>query len=76
MNRFAWMGIIVWGMFLAACGLAGAGPLEAAAPAGVQPQDVMFLLAGGLFTCMIGVAGLLGCMGWIPGLGGEKKTCV
>jgi hypothetical protein len=41
---------------------------------GVQPQDLMFLLAGGIVTCLIGVVGLLGFMGWVPWLRIEQKS--
>jgi hypothetical protein len=72
MNRLTWIGIIVWGAFVAGFGLTGvgSGPIGD----GVQPQDVMFLLAGGIFTCLIGVVGLLGFIGWIPGLRIEQKN--
>jgi hypothetical protein len=32
-------------------------------------------VAGGMLTCLIGVTGLMGLMGWIPGLRTEK-SCV
>lgn len=71
MNSMAWIGIIIWGMIVAAFGLLSAhSPAEAAG--GLQPQDVLFLVAGGLVTCLIGVTGLLGFMGWIPGLRKEN----
>ena len=68
MNSMAWIGIIIWGMIVAAFGLLSAHPPAEAATSGLQPQDVLFLVAGGLVTCLIGVTGLLGFMGWIPGL--------
>lgn len=68
MNSMAWIGIIVWGVVLAAFGLLSAHPPGEAASTGLQPQDVVFLVAGGLLTCLIGVTGLLGFMGWIPGI--------
>ena len=73
MNSMAWSGIIVWGIILTVFGLGMAGP----APSGsgtMQAQDVLFLIAGGLITCLIGMVGLLGMMGWIPGLRNEQKT--
>jgi hypothetical protein len=72
MNRLTWIGIIVWGLFVSGFGLLGAG--TGAAGDGAPPQDVMFLLAGGILTCLVGVLGLLGCMGWIPGLRSEQKS--
>ena len=67
MNSMAWIGIIVWGLVVAAFGLLSAHPADVAS-GGLQAQDVVFLVAGGLLTCLIGVTGLLGFMGWIPGL--------
>ena len=72
MNSMAWIGIIVWGMIVAAFGLLSAHPAGDAAAGGLEPQDVLFLVAGGLLTCLIGVTGLLGFMGWIPGLRKEN----
>jgi hypothetical protein len=70
MNKLTWIGTIVWGIIVTGFGLNGAG-----ADAGeVQPQDVMLLLAGGMVTCMIGVIGLSGFMGWIPGMRTEQKS--
>ena len=70
MKRLNWIGIIVWGLFIAGCGLTGAGPGEPP-----PPQDVMFLMAGGMVTCLIGLVGLVGFAGWIPGLRTEQKSC-
>lgn len=68
MNSLAWIGIIVWGIIVTAFGLASAGP-----GSDVQAQDLVFLIAGGMLTCLIGAVGLLGYMGWIPGLRTEKS---
>jgi hypothetical protein len=74
MNSLAWIGIIIWGILLTGFGLASAGT-----PAGIEPDmqahDVVFLVTGGLITCLIGVVGLTGFMGWIPGLRKEQKSC-
>jgi hypothetical protein len=35
----------------------------------------VFLVTGGLVTCMIGVVGLTGFIGWIPGLRKQQKSC-
>jgi hypothetical protein len=73
MNSLAWIGIILWGVLVTGFGLASAGP----APHGggdVAAQDVIFLIAGGLLTCLIGCTGLMGFMGWIPGLRKEQKN--
>ena len=66
MNSLAWIGIVVWGFFVTGCGLLGVGD--------APPQDVAFLIAGGLLTCLLGAIGLLGFMGWIPGLRTEQKS--
>jgi hypothetical membrane protein len=74
MNRLAWLGIIIWGILLTAFGLAAAaGPSSAHSE--LQAHDVIFLFTGGLVTCLIGVTGLLGFMGWMPGLRKEQKNC-
>jgi hypothetical protein len=70
MNKLTWIGTIVWGVFVTGFGLNGVG----AGAGEVQPQDVMLLLAGGMVTCVIGVIGLSGFMGWIPGMRTEQKS--
>ena len=72
MNSLAWIGIILWGVLVTGFGLASAGPAGSAAD--VQPHDVVFLVAGGIVTCMIGLAGVAGLMGWVPGLYKEQKN--
>lgn len=68
-----WIGIIVWGMIITGFGLASAGT-----PTGIQPDmqahDVVFLVSGGLLTVLIGVAGLMGLMGWVPGLREDTES--
>jgi hypothetical protein len=67
MNNLAWIGIIVWGLVVTGFGLVSATPqLEQAGE--LAAHDVFFLVSGGLLTCLIGIVGLLGFMGWIPGL--------
>lgn len=75
MNNLAWIGIIVWGIIVTGFGLGMAGP-HPDNPAAMQPQDVVFLIAGGLISCLIGLLGLLGMMSWIPGLRTEQKSSV
>ena len=73
MNKLAWIGIIVWGLVLTAFGLVQAAP--AAAQAGqLAAHDVTFLVGGGLVTCLIGIVGLAGFMGWVPGFRNEPKS--
>ena len=73
MNSLTWIGIIVWGIVLTGFGLLSAEP--ASGPSGhLQPHDVVFLMAGGLLSCLIGCAGLVGMMGWVPGLR-KQKSC-
>ncbi len=73
MNSLAWIGIIVWGLVVAGFGLVSAGPpLDAGQE--LAAHDVIFLVTGGLVTCLIGIVGLLGFMGWIPGLRGDDGS--
>ena len=74
MNTLTWIGIIIWGMVLTLFGLLSASPAPAAQEL-VQAHDVVFLIAGGLLTCLIGFTGLIGMMGWIPGVQ-KQKSCV
>lgn len=69
MNKLYWIGIIAWGLFVSACGLTSAGAGEAQ-----QPQDVLFLLVGGLLTCLVGLVGLCGLMGWMGRAPAEQKS--
>jgi membrane protein DedA with SNARE-associated domain len=66
MNKMTWIGTIVWGAFVAGFGLMGGSE--------IQPQDVIFLIAGGMVSCLIGVVGLVGFMGWVPGLRTGQKS--
>lgn len=73
MNSLTWIGIIIWGVLLTVFGLLSAEPPTSGAEA-PQPQDVVFLVAGGLLTCLIGITGLIGMMGWIPGLRKDEMS--
>jgi hypothetical protein len=75
MNSLAWIGIIIWGLLISGFGLFSAAPAAAAGSAELQAQDVIFLVAGGLLTCLVGIIGLSGFIGWIPGLCKEQKSC-
>ena len=72
MNSLAWIGIIIWGVVVTGIGLISAAPLEATQD--VAAHDVIFLVSGGLLTCLIGIVGLLGFMGWVPGLQPERRS--
>jgi hypothetical protein len=74
MTSLKWIGIIVWGFLITCFGLASAGPVSAERSADIQPHDVMFLVVGGLVTCLIGFVGLVGFMGWVPGLRKVQKS--
>ena len=74
MNTLTWIGIIIWGIALTLFGLLSAGP-SPVAQGMVQAHDVVFLIAGGLLSCLIGFAGLIGMLGWIPGVQ-KQKSCV
>lgn len=73
MNSLAWIGIIVWGLVVTAFGLVSASPPPEAGQE-LAAHDVIFLVTGGLLTCLIGIVGLLGFMGWIPGLRNQQKS--
>jgi hypothetical protein len=74
MNSIAWIGIILWGVLLTSFGLVSAGPVAQAGSAELAAHDVFFLITGGMLTCLIGFAGLIGFMGWVPGLRKEQKS--
>jgi len=76
MNSLAWIGIIFWGLLLTGFGLANAAPLPQAGTGEVAAHDVIFLVAGGLLTCLIGVTGLMGFLGWLPGMRTERKNAI
>lgn len=71
MNSLAWIGIIIWGIMLTGFGLLSAEP-PSSASGDLRAHDIVFLVAGGMLSCLIGITGLMGLMGWIPGLHKEK----
>lgn len=73
MNHFIWIGIIVWGILVMAFGIA---TVPSAVPGGapIPAHDVLFLLTGGLISCMIGLLGLCGLMGWMPWFREENES--
>jgi hypothetical protein len=73
MNSMAWIGIILWGVLLTGFGFLSAAPTPEAGGE-LAAHDVFFLITGGLLTCLIGFAGLIGFMGWVPGLRKEQKS--
>ena len=77
MNHFVWIGIIMWGALVTGFGILSMPPeYGASGPGGMEAHDVLFLLAGGLISCLIGILGLLGVMGWIPWLRGDKESAM
>ncbi|MGZ3185114.1 MAG: hypothetical protein ACXU8N_22000 [Telluria sp.] len=74
MNHLVWIGIIVWGILMSAFGLATVGAEATPFAPDLPAQDIALLVAGGLLSCLIGVLGLLGLMGWIPGFHKDKQT--
>ena len=74
MNRMTWIGIILWGLVLTGLGLLGAGPAPQTGSGELAAHDVFFVVTGGMLTCLIGFAGLIGFMGWVPGLRKEQKS--
>jgi hypothetical protein len=75
MNSLAWIVIIFWGLLLTGFGLVNASPAPQPAT-DLAAQDVFFLITGGLLTCLIGFLGLIGFMGWVPGLHKEQKSAM
>jgi hypothetical protein len=73
MNSLAWIGVIAWGILVTIFGLFSAGAPSGPGPT-LQPYDVIFLVTGGLLTCLIGITGLFGLLGWLPGLRKEQKN--
>ena len=65
MNNSIWFGIIVVGSIATGFG-AGAAPAPDSDTG--SALAAMLLLTGGLGACLIGLTGITGCMGWIPGL--------
>jgi hypothetical protein len=73
MNQFIWIGIIVWGALVMGFGFATVEPVVAVDPR-MPAQDVLFLLTGGLLSCLIGMLGLCGLMGWLPWFREENQS--
>lgn len=74
MNCLAWIGIILWGVVVTGFGLLSTASLPEAQSGNMAAQDVVLLIGGGILTCLIGITGLMGYMGWIPGLRKEQKN--
>ena len=74
MTSLAWIGIIAWGLIITLLGMSTVGPIADGSSVAMQAQDVVFLIAAGLVTSLIGIVGLVGFMGWIPGLREEEKS--
>lgn len=71
MNKHICSGIILWGAVITVFGLGALNPMDvnSAAPF----QDVVFLLAGGIVTGLIGLIGLIVAMDWLPDLSGRPE---
>jgi hypothetical protein len=73
MNKLIWVGIIGGGVLATAAGFGALDPVQAGvdgidgAPA-APALAALLLLTGGMASCLAGVLGLTGLMGWIPGL--------
>ncbi|QJE03011.1 hypothetical protein HH212_25990 [Massilia forsythiae] len=74
MNSLAWIGIILWGVVVTGFGLLSTAAMPHAESGSMAAQDVVLLIGGGILTCLIGLTGLMGYMGWIPGLRKEQKN--
>jgi hypothetical protein len=70
MNKLIWVGIIGGGVLATAAGFGALDPVQAGiggAPA-APALAALLLLTGGMASCLAGVLGLTGLMGWVPGL--------
>ena len=77
MNKQSWTGIIIWGVFVTCVGLGVMNPAEAvrnSLSSAAADQEVIFLLVGGLVTSLIGVVGLIGFIGSMPGSERQSST--
>ena len=77
MNKRSWSGIIGWGIFVTVVGLGAMNAAPAAANSfsyAAADQEMIFLLAGGAVTLLIGLVGLIRLIGWIPGF--NQQSCV
>ena len=71
MNNITWFGIIAVGIIATGFGAAAAPDPDSEAGSALA---VMLLLTGGLGACLIGLTGISGCMGWIPGLASKDDA--
>lgn len=73
-HKMIWSGLIVGGIAATALGFGAlngvnTGADEVAVSAAALPvMAVLLLMTGGLLSCLTGVIGMTGLMGWIPGL--------
>lgn len=72
MNSMAWIGVILWGVFMTGIGLLGLAPTPDT-PGALQDHTVMLVISVGLVTCLLGALGVCGMLAWIPGLREEKN---
>ena len=70
MNHLRWSAVIAWGVLLTVLGVSASPSPELAASS--DASSVVFLIAGGLVTSLVGAIGLMGFMGWIPGLRSDR----
>jgi hypothetical protein len=79
MNKRIWGGIIMWGLFVTGFGLeamhspANLGNSFARA---TTAQEVIFLLSGGIVTCLVGLVGLIGVIKRNPGFNKQPGAAV
>jgi hypothetical protein len=71
MNKHSWGGIVIWGVCVTCFGLSAiiaTSILTDSSGSAAPDQEAIFLLAGGIVTCLVGLIGMIGSMGWNPGL--------
>jgi hypothetical protein len=79
MNKRIWGGIIIWGIFVTCFGFGTMNPASNVANSfaySAPIQEVIFLLTGGIVTCLVGIVGLICFMGWIPGFSKQSGAAM
>jgi hypothetical protein len=71
MNKHSWGGIVIWGVCVTCFGLSAiiaTNIVTSSSGSAALDQEEIFLLTGGIVTCLVGLIGMIGSMGWNPGL--------
>jgi hypothetical protein len=79
MKKHIWSGIIIWGILVTCFGLGLMNPTSIVSNSSAYAapdQEMVFLLSGGIVTCLIGLIGLISCMRWIRGCNQQSGAAV